>query len=117
METASFIFQRQANVVHHAELIKIAKKASPVGLWPRAVFWYNIKMFGRLKDFAKNHQADIVLFLGVILISLLSFAMGYILAKQQNKEPIQFEKSTNNEFIPNIRIRKLVTDSLFADLL
>jgi hypothetical protein len=48
-------------------------------------------MFSKLKDFIKLRQADIVLFIGVVLISLLSFAMGYIMAKQQDKEPVKFE--------------------------
>ncbi|MEA3344243.1 MAG: hypothetical protein U9Q16_00985 [Patescibacteria group bacterium] len=39
----------------------------------------------------KKHQADIILVVGVILISLLSFAAGYITANYQNKEPIKFE--------------------------
>jgi len=52
---------------------------------------YNEEMFGKLKDFIRNYQSDIVLVAGVILISLLSFAMGYIVAKQQQKEPIQIE--------------------------
>jgi len=48
-------------------------------------------MLTKLKEFVKTYQADIILVIGVILISLLSFAMGYIIAKQQEKEPIQFE--------------------------
>jgi len=52
-----------------------------------------------IKDFIKEHQEDIVLVVGVILISLLSFAMGYIVAKQQEKEPIRFEETG---FIPRI---------------
>jgi hypothetical protein len=48
-------------------------------------------MFNGLKDFIKVHQGEIILFIGVILISLLSFALGYIMAKQQQKEEIKFE--------------------------
>ena len=48
-------------------------------------------MLSKLIEFIKRHQEDIILFIGVILISLLSFAMGYIVAKEQEKEPIQFE--------------------------
>ena len=44
-------------------------------------------------EFVKKYKADIVLVAGVILISLLSFAMGYITAKQQDKPPIQFEQN------------------------
>lgn len=47
----------------------------------------------KITQFFKEHQADIILFVGVVLISLLSFAMGYIVAKQQEKEPIRIEDS------------------------
>ena len=40
----------------------------------------------------KEHQEEIILFVGVILVSLFSFAMGYILASQHKKPPIKFEK-------------------------
>ncbi len=36
---------------------------------------------------------DIILVVGVILISLLSFAIGYVTAKQAQKEQIRFEDS------------------------
>ncbi len=39
----------------------------------------------------KTYQADIILVIGVILISLFSFAAGYITARQQEKEPIRIE--------------------------
>ncbi len=45
----------------------------------------------KIKQWVKNYQNDIILFIGVMLISLLSFAMGYIEAKQQEKEPLRFE--------------------------
>ncbi len=52
-----------------------------------------VNPFGKLKI----DKEDMVLLIGVILISLLSFAMGYIIAQQQEKEPIQFEQiKTNN---------------------
>jgi len=35
--------------------------------------------------------------IGVILISLLSFSMGYIIAKHQGKTPIRFEEIQNEE--------------------
>jgi len=44
-----------------------------------------------LFQFLRKYQADIILVIGVILISLLSFAMGYIVAKQQEKEPLKIE--------------------------
>ncbi|MGB9743606.1 MAG: hypothetical protein ACPLW9_02795 [Minisyncoccales bacterium] len=48
-------------------------------------------MLSKIKNFVKHYQADIILVIGVILISLFSFALGYILAQQQNQEPLQFE--------------------------
>ena len=48
-------------------------------------------MLTKIKEFVKNHQNDIILLIGVILISLLSFAVGYIVAKQQGKEPLKIE--------------------------
>lgn len=42
-----------------------------------------------LLDFVKRHESDIILAIGVVLISLLSFAVGYITAKEQLKEPIR----------------------------
>ena len=48
-------------------------------------------MLAKIKNLVKSHQDDIILLIGVILISLLSFAVGYIVAKQQEKEPIRIE--------------------------
>ena len=48
-------------------------------------------MIEKIKQFVKDYQEDIILVIGVILISLLSFAVGYIVAKQQEKEPIRIE--------------------------
>jgi len=56
-------------------------------------------MLAKFLQFVKDHQADIILFVGVILISLLSFAVGYIVAKQQEEEPIRIEKVDENYFI------------------
>lgn len=50
-------------------------------------------MLAKISDFVKTHQTEIVLCIGVFLISLLSFAMGYITAKQSEKEPIEIQKS------------------------
>ena len=47
-------------------------------------------------QFLKEHQADIILVIGVILISLLSFAIGFITAKQEEKEPIRIEYRIQN---------------------
>ncbi len=52
-------------------------------------------MLAKILQFVKDHQNDIILLIGVILISLLSFATGYIVAKQQEKEPIKIEYYEN----------------------
>ncbi|MDP2664244.1 MAG: hypothetical protein Q8P08_02305 [bacterium] len=49
-------------------------------------------IFEQIKQWITAHQSDIILVVGVVLISLLSFAAGYIVAKQQEKEPINFER-------------------------
>ena len=56
-------------------------------------------MLSKILDFVKVHQNDIVLVIGVILISLLSFAMGYIVAKTQGKETIRIEYRDTNILI------------------
>ena len=58
-------------------------------------------MLTKIKQFVKTYQTDIILVIGVVLISLLSFAMGYIVAKQQEKEPIRFEMTNDQFLIPN----------------
>jgi len=53
-------------------------------------------MLAKIKQFVKDYQSDIILVIGVILISLFSFALGYILAKTQEKEPIRIEYRDTN---------------------
>lgn len=58
-------------------------------------------MLSKIIQFVKEYQADIILVIGVILISLLSFAMGYIVARREEKEPIKIEyklQSTHHLF-------------------
>jgi len=50
----------------------------------------------RIKEWTIKYQDDIILVVGVILISLLSFAAGYITARQQEKKPIIFEETGFN---------------------
>ncbi len=52
-------------------------------------------MLTKIANFVKNHQADIILVIGVVLISLLSFAAGYITAKNQEKQPLKIEFKEN----------------------
>jgi len=49
-----------------------------------------------MKRFLQEYQEEIILVIGVILISLLSFAIGFIVAKQQDKEPIEIEFRIQN---------------------
>jgi|GEM_PF-2512158 len=49
-----------------------------------------------VKKFLQKYQVEIILFIGVVLISLISFALGYIVAKMEEKEPLQFEDSNVN---------------------
>lgn len=58
-------------------------------------------MYKKIIEFLKEHLDEIILLIGVILISLLSFAMGYIIAKQQEKEPIRIEYNPNLRIHPN----------------
>ena len=48
-------------------------------------------MLTKLKAFVKDHAQDIVLAMMVVLISLLSFAAGYLTAQYQQEEIIQIE--------------------------
>jgi len=53
-------------------------------------------MLTKIKEFVKKYQEDIILFIGVILISLFSFAIGYIVAKEQEKTPLRIEFRIEN---------------------
>ena len=48
----------------------------------------------KVNNFLNKYQKEILLFLIVVLLSLLSFALGYIIAKQELKEPLRIEKET-----------------------
>ncbi len=50
-------------------------------------------MLSNFKQFVKKNQEDIILVIGVVLISLLSFAIGYITAKHQEKMPLKIEQT------------------------
>ena len=52
-------------------------------------------MITRIFRFVKENQDDIILVIGVVLISLLSFAAGYLYAKEQLKQPLQIEDQLN----------------------
>ena len=52
-------------------------------------------MLAKLKNFVKNNLNEILVTAAVILVSLFSFAAGYLTAKYQEKEPIRIESSEN----------------------
>ena len=52
-------------------------------------------MLAKILEFVKKYQAELVLCIGVFLISLLSFSIGYIIAKNAGEEPIKFEQAQN----------------------
>ena len=54
------------------------------------------ELLSKISNGVKEHLDDIILLVGVVLISLLSFAAGYIVARQQDKEPIKFEQIEQN---------------------
>jgi predicted negative regulator of RcsB-dependent stress response len=51
-------------------------------------------IFDKIKDWIATNQKDIILVTGVVLISLLSFAVGYIVGIYQNKEQIKIEDTS-----------------------
>jgi len=48
-------------------------------------------MLSKFTNFVKELKPEIILVIGVALISLFSFLMGYITAKYQEKEPLIIE--------------------------
>ncbi len=51
-------------------------------------------MLSKILKFVKDYQDDIILFIGVILVSFLAFALGYITASNQEKPYLEFEEFT-----------------------
>jgi hypothetical protein len=56
------------------------------------------KIQAKVKDFFKSYKEEIILVIGVILISLFSFALGYIVAKQEEKNPIKIEYESSHHW-------------------
>ena len=50
-------------------------------------------MLSRIKHFVNKYSGDIILAIGVFLISLLAFQIGYILAKDEVKCPLELEET------------------------
>ena len=45
-----------------------------------------------MSDWIKEHIRDIILFVLLFLVSTTSFAIGYLLAKENSRAPIVIEK-------------------------
>ena len=54
-------------------------------------------MVSNFKELVKAHESAIILAVAVVLISLLSFAVGYLVAKEQLKKPLIIEKIQNEQ--------------------
>lgn len=52
-------------------------------------------MLSKLADFVKSHFSDIILTIVVFLALLLAFALGFVVAKYQEKTPIIIEQTNN----------------------
>jgi len=48
-------------------------------------------IFKDIRQWIRDRRDDIIILIVVILISLLSFAIGFIVARQKEKEPIKIE--------------------------
>jgi hypothetical protein len=55
-------------------------------------------IFRGIRQWIKDHGDDIIILIVVILISLLSFALGFIVARQKEKEPIKIEYGEKTSF-------------------
>jgi hypothetical protein len=53
------------------------------------IFLVNMEIITRIKSFVKDNLDDIILAITIILISLLAFSVGFIMAKYQEKLPLQ----------------------------
>ena len=53
-------------------------------------------MLSKIIELVKRYESDIILAIGVLLISLLSFAVGYLVAQEQLKEPIRIEQASDS---------------------
>lgn len=58
-------------------------------------------MITNIKKFVKENIGDIVLFFSIILACMLSFSLGYIMAKIEEKQPLEFKQdiSYNNSIV------------------
>ncbi len=64
----------------------------------------------KLRKFVKINKADILLLIAVILACMFSFSLGYITAKMEEKESLQYEipKYEESSLEENIFVRQLI---------
>jgi len=49
-------------------------------------------MLSKILKFVKEYQDDLILFFGVIFLCFFSFALGYIIAKNEEKPSLEFQE-------------------------
>ncbi len=49
-------------------------------------------MITKIIQFVKTNREDVLLFIAVMLVSMFSFSLGFIVAKMEEKESLQFEQ-------------------------
>ncbi|GEM_PF-859079 len=57
-------------------------------------------MIAKTVDFVKNNLGDILYLLVILLLIALSFSLGYITAKIEEKEPLEYEKRSSTIILP-----------------
>jgi len=74
--------------------------------------------FEKIRQWVIANQDEIILFVAVVLISLLSFALGYITAKIGGKEPLRFEEpiSTNYDLGKKATVVGILPKSISAEM-
>ncbi len=49
-------------------------------------------MITKITKFVKENRGEIILFISVVLVSMFSFSLGYIVSKMEDTEPLYFEE-------------------------
>jgi predicted negative regulator of RcsB-dependent stress response len=58
-------------------------------------------MLAKIGKFVKENKTELILFLTVVLISLLSFSWGYITAKKEEKKTIIIDYQNEKHPLPH----------------
>jgi len=76
-------------------------------------------MLDQIKQFIKSNESELVLALGVVLISLISFSVGRLSAPSFDKQPISVEylvPSKNQQATLNSAFNNTITSDVLQDL-